>query len=70
MGKNYRQWRHTEHVLRTGETTITIVGIRMNTIIECENSQECLTKFLSLRKEYEDAFRFAGPEVYKDGTRL
>jgi hypothetical protein len=70
MGKNFRVWKTTERVLRTNETTITIINVKYKTTIEFKDPNECLRKFIELRKDYEDAWRFKGPGVYRDGTKL
>lgn len=69
MGENFKKYEYVEHVERTNETTITLKGTRMNTTLEFATPQECLKRFLEIRKEYEEAWRFAGPKIYRDGSK-
>jgi len=69
MGKNFKDWIHVERIERTNETTITIIGIKLNTTYEFKTPQECLKKFLELRKEFEGAWKFPAPKRYRNGAK-
>ena len=69
MGKNFNQWGSVEHVERTNDKTITIRRTRYNTTLEFDTPQECLKRFLELRKEFEDAWKFSAPKTYRDGSK-
>lgn len=72
MGVNYNKYKHIQHILRTNETTITLVGAGgsiPNTILTFDTPGECLKKFLEILKENETAWHFEGPKSYRNGVK-
>ena len=70
MGKNFKQWKDVEHVERTNDLTVTIKHQTYKTIYEYESPQDCLKGFLSLKKEFDESWKFKGPEKYRNGGGL
>ena len=70
MGKNFKQWKDVEHVERTNDLTVTVKHQTYKTTYEYETPQECLKGFLTLRKEFDESWKFKGPSKYRHGGGL
>lgn len=72
MGTDFKKYQYVEHIERTNETTITLVGTggsKPTTTLTFNTPSECLKRFIELRKEYETAWHFSAPMRYRNGAR-